>query len=299
MERSAARNTSKRSTARDWKQRFRMLTSIDDLRSLRFWKAVAAECLGSLLLVLVGCGSCVDWDTENKVVRVSLCFGLAYATIIWTFYHVSGGHINPSITFAHFVTRRVSLARAGLYIVAQLIGALIGAGILKGLTPSSRGGAATKLHQEMNSGQGFGVELFITFFLVLTYFATYDKKRKDLSGSFPLTIGLAIAACHLFAYGYTGASLNTARSFGAAAMDGEWQDHWVYWLGPFIGATLGGLVYDNAFAVNASLEKARAFLLASEYEHDSYPAKKTKIKVIQEEVEEVNSPADKPALEST
>ena len=176
-----------------------MLTSIDDLRSLRFWKAVAAECLGSLLLVLVGCGSCVDWDTENKVVRVSMCFGLAYATIIWTFYHVSGGHINPSVTFAHFVTRRVSLARAGLYIVAQLIGALIGAGILKGLTPSSRGGAATKLHQEMNSGQGFGVELFITFFLVLTYFATYDKKRKDISGSFPLTIGLAIAACHLFA----------------------------------------------------------------------------------------------------
>ena len=61
---------------------------------------------------------------------------------------------------------------------------------------------------------------------------------------------------------------------------------------------MGGLVYDNAFAVNASLEKARAFLLASEYEHDSYPAKKTKIKVIQEEVEEANSPADKPALES-
>lgn len=72
----------------------------------------------------------------------------------------------------------------------------------------------------------------------------------------------------------------------------------IYWLGPFIGATLGGLVYDNAFALNASLEKARAFLLASEYEHDSYPAKKTTIKIIQEEVEEVNTTPDKPALES-
>lgn len=199
MERSVQRSNSKRQTTGDWKQRCRMLTSIDDLRSLHFWKAVAAECLGSLLLTLVGCGSCVDWDTENKVVRVSLCFGLCYATIIWMFYHVSGGHVNPSITFAHFVTRRVSLARTVLYIVAQMIGALIGAGILKGLTPSSRGGAATKLHPDVNSGQGFGVEVFITFFVVLTFFATYDKKRKDLSGSFPLTIGLAIAACHLFA----------------------------------------------------------------------------------------------------
>lgn len=200
MERSAARNSAKKHVSdRDWKHRCRMLTSIDDLRSLRFWRAVAAECLGSLFMILVGCGSCVDWDTDNKVVRVSLCFGLAYATMIWTFYHVSGGHINPSITFAHFVTRRVSLARTVLYIVAQMIGALIGAGILKGLTPSTRGGAATALHPEVTSGQGFGVELFITFFVVLTYFATYDKKRKDLSGSFPLTLGLAIAACHLFA----------------------------------------------------------------------------------------------------
>jgi hypothetical protein len=61
---------------------------------------------------------------------------------------------------------------------------------------------------------------------------------------------------------------------------------------------LGGLVYDNAFAVNASLEKARSFLLASEYEHDSYPAKKTKIKIIQEEIEEVNNTSDKPTMES-
>ncbi|XP_062596483.1 aquaporin-4-like, partial [Saccostrea cucullata] len=149
MERPARRSLSKRIVSGDWKRRFRMLTSIDDLRSLRFWKAVVAECVGSLLLILVGCGSCIDWDKENKVVRVSLCFGLCYATVIWTFNHVSGGHINPSITFAHFVTRRVSLARTILYIVAQIIGALIGAGILKGLTPSSRGGAATKLHPEM------------------------------------------------------------------------------------------------------------------------------------------------------
>lgn len=67
MERSAARNSAKKHVSdRDWKHRCRMLTSIDDLRSLRFWKAVAAECLGSLFLILVGCGSCVDWDTENK-----------------------------------------------------------------------------------------------------------------------------------------------------------------------------------------------------------------------------------------
>lgn len=197
--------------------RYRMVTSLDDVKSLRFWKAVGAEFLGTLLLVLVGCGTCVTLrksyteiegrdvvvvnDYTEGVVRIALGFGLSVATIIWCVGHVSGGHINPAVTCAFFITRRISLARALIYIVAQCIGAIIGAGILRGLTPEAHRHAlgATLLHPSVDGGQGFGVEFFITIILVLTIFATSDKKRRDLNGSFPLTIGLAVAMCHLFA----------------------------------------------------------------------------------------------------
>ena len=184
-----------------WKTKYRMVTSIDDLRSLRFWKAVAAEFVGTMLLVLVGCGSCIGWVKDADIVQISLCFGLSVATVIWIIGHVSGGHVNPAVTAAFFITRRISLARAVMYIVSQCVGAIIGAGILKGLTPPVRWGTlgATLLHNDMDGGKAFGVELFITFVLVLTVFATCDKRRKDLNGSFPLSIGLSVTMCHLFA----------------------------------------------------------------------------------------------------
>ncbi|KAK3086071.1 hypothetical protein FSP39_013066 [Pinctada imbricata] len=273
-----------------WKTKYRMVTSIDDLRSLRFWKAVAAEFVGTLLLVFVGCGSCIQWVKDTDVVQISLCFGLSVATIVWIIGHVSGGHINPAVTTAFFITRRISLARAVMYIVSQCVGAIIGAGILKGVTPPGKWGSlgATLLHEEMDGGKAFGVELFITIVLVLTVFATCDKRRKDLNGSFPLSIGLSITMCHLFAVRYTGASMNTARSFGPAVVMAIWTDHWVYWLGPLLGGIIAGLLYDNTFAVNASLEKARGFLLSSDYDTENFPPKKSKIKIIEEEAEAMN-----------
>ena len=184
-----------------WLIRCRMVTSLDDLRSLRFWKAAAAEFTGTLLLVLVGCGSCISWDNDGKVVQIALCFGLTVATIVWNIAHISGGHINPAVTAAFFVTRQISLARAVVYFVVQCIGAIIGAGLLKGMTPKGRRGmlGATMPHADMDGGKSFAVEFFITFVLVFTVFATCDKKRKDLGGSFPLAIGLSVATCHLFA----------------------------------------------------------------------------------------------------
>lgn len=275
-----------------WLIRFRMITSIDDLRALRFWKAVAAEFVGTLLLVLIGCGSVVRWDTDGKVVQIALSFGLSVGTLVWCLSHVSGGHINPAVTFAFFVTRHISLARALCYFVAQIIGAIVGAGILKGLTPANRRGelGATIPHDDVDGGKAFGVEFFITFVLVLTVFATVDKKRKDLNGSSPLTIGLSVTMCHLFAVQYTGSSMNTARSFGPAVVMGIWKSHWVYWIGPILGGVTAGVIYENTFAVNASLVKARAFLLASEYDCESYPPKKTKIKIIEEEAGESSQP---------
>lgn len=190
--------------------RYRMVTSVDDIKSLRFWKAVIAEFIGTLLLVMIGCGSFSAWETPNngshisnaaRIVQISLSFGFGIATLVWVFGHVSGGHLNPSVTMAFFITRRISLARAVMYVIGQCVGAIVGAGLLKGVTPSNYTGnlGATTLQHGMSGGKGFGVEFFITFVLVLTVFASADKHRRDLRGSFPLSIGLAYTFCHLFA----------------------------------------------------------------------------------------------------
>lgn len=273
--------------------RFRMATSIDDLKSVFFWRSVIAEALGTLLLVFVGCGSCLSWEDPNRtpksdynpVVQIAFCFGISVATIVWGIGHVSGGHINPAVTSAFLITRRISFAKAIFYIAAQCIGAIFGALILKGVTPYQRWGTLgnTMLNDEMEAGRAFGVELMITFVLVFTVFASCDGKRNDLKGSAPLTIGLSVTMCHLFAIPLTGSSMNSARSFGPAVAMNIWKNHWVYWIGPILGGVIAGLLYEYIFAANASMNKIMEFLLSSKYDTEDFPLQEQKVKILVDE----------------
>lgn len=188
----------------------RMKTSLEDIRSLLFWKAVFAEFIGTFILVITAVGSTVQgWNDEVNdpldVVQIALSFGLCVATSVWIIGHVSGGHINPAVTAAMLVTRRISLIRALLFVIVQCLGSIAGAGLLYGLTPTERLGGlgTTTLNTGVTPAMGFGTEACITAFLVLTVFATCDSKRTDHGGSFPLMIGFSVTIGHLWAVSKT------------------------------------------------------------------------------------------------
>lgn len=108
----------------------------------KFWRAVSGEYLSTVIFVLLSLGSTINWAVEEEkpppvnVVLIALCFGLSIATMVQCFGHISGGHINPAVTVAMVVTRKLSLAKALFYVVAQCLGAITGAGILYSVTPA-------------------------------------------------------------------------------------------------------------------------------------------------------------------
>ncbi|XP_053323221.1 aquaporin-4 isoform X2 [Spea bombifrons] len=226
-----------------------------------FWKAVSGEFLATLILVLLSCGSTINWSTKENpqpedLVLIALCFGLSIATLVQCFGHISGAHINPAVTVAMLCMRKISLSKSAFYIVAQCLGAIAGAGILYLVTPSDVTGmlGVTKVNKQLSSGHGLLVELIITFQLVFTICASCDAKLNDITGSVALAIGFSVTIGHLFAINYTGASMNPARSFGPAVIMNIWESHWVYWVGPVVGAVIAGTLYEYVYCTDPELK---------------------------------------------
>lgn len=179
--------------------------NVQALLNVDIWKAAIAEMICTSILIIVGCGSCIgkDWASNTPTnVQISFTFGFAVATMVRCIGHISGGHINPAVTLSMLVTRRITVARAFLYILAQLIGALIGSGILKVVTPVKFEGdlGLTTVSADLKPfPDAVVVEGLITFVLVFTVFASCDASRNDIGGSVPLSIGLCVVFCHMFA----------------------------------------------------------------------------------------------------
>lgn len=280
-----------------------MKESVEDLYSPNLWLAIPAEMLGTLFITLLGCGT---WSMSggvssnsstahemigsDHVLQVALTFGLAVGTMVWIFSHQSGGYFNPAVTLAALFTRRLSIIRGFLYIVSQIVGGIIGAGILYGLTPEDASGllGVNLVSDNITSAQGFGVELLITFVLVLAYFSSQDDKRTDVKGSWPLTIGLSVVACHLFAVPFTRASMNPARSFGPAVILGQWEDHWVFWVGPVVGAVVAGLLYEYIFASGATFDGAKKCLLRTKKPRRQPEPEKAPLEEVKADVIEID-----------
>ncbi|XP_065609933.1 lens fiber major intrinsic protein-like [Cyrtonyx montezumae] len=141
-----------------------------ELRSSSFWRAILAEFLGSLLYTLLGLGASLRWTPgSHGVLGSALAFGLAQATLVQALGHVSGGHLNPAITLAFLLASQLSLPRALGYMLAQLLGALAGAGVLYGVTPAAVRGTLglSALNPSVGPGQGTVVELLLTAQFIL------------------------------------------------------------------------------------------------------------------------------------
>ncbi|XP_076384462.1 aquaporin AQPAn.G isoform X3 [Megalopta genalis] len=207
-------------------------------------RALVAEFLGTMLLNFFGCGSVAT----NNIVAISLAFGLTVAAAIQGIGHVSGGHVNPAVTFGLMAIGKISIIRGLLYVLVQSIGAIAGSGAIRALSPDTMENAlgVVRLSKGVTSVQGFGIEFFLAFILVLVVCGACDAAKPHSQGIAPLVIGLAVTVGHLVGVPRTGAGMNPARSLGSAVVMNAFDNHWVYWIGPILGGMAGGLVYAHA-----------------------------------------------------
>ncbi|XP_063301394.1 aquaporin-2-like [Pelobates fuscus] len=213
-------------------------------------KAFLAELIGTLVFVFLGLGSTLEWPSSlPTVLQIAFTFGLGIGTLVQTMGHISGAHLNPAVTIAMVLGAHISFAQALFYIIAQLIGGVVGAGLLYEFSPAEiRGGFG--INQPSNgtsSGQALAIEIFLTLQLVLCIFASTDSRRTDNVGSPAISIGLSVVLGHLLGIYYTGCSMNPARSFAPALITGNFHDHWIFWVGPISGAVLACLLYNYVF----------------------------------------------------
>ena len=218
---------------------------------------LTAEFLGTLWLVLGGCGSAVLAAAFPELgiglLGVSLAFGLSVLTMAYAVGHVSGGHFNPAVTVGLCTASRIQAKDVIPYIVAQLAGAIVAAGILYIIASgkpgfSLAGGFASNGYDTHSPGgysliAGLVTELVMTFFFLMVILGATNKRAPQaLAG---VAIGLALTLIHLVSIPVTNTSVNPARSTGPALFVGGWavKQLWLFWLAPIIGAALAGVAY--------------------------------------------------------
>ena len=220
-------------------------------------KRLTAEFIGTLWLVLGGCGSAVLAAAFPSLgigfVGVSLAFGLTVLTMAYAIGHVSGCHLNPAVSIGLCTGGRFPANELLPYIIAQVLGGLAGAGILYLIACGHPGfdvtaGFASNGYAEHSPG-GFSLlsclvtEVVMTFgFLFVIMGSTHGSAPKGFA---PIAIGLCLTLIHLISIPVTNTSVNPARSTGPALFAGGWalSQLWLFWLAPIVGGALGGMVY--------------------------------------------------------
>jgi len=220
-------------------------------------KKYLAEFFGTFWLVLGGCGSAVISAAFPGVgiglLGVALAFGLTVLTMVYAVGHISGAHLNPAVTVGLWVGGRIKANDVLPYIISQVLGGIVGAGVLYIIASGQAGfdmsgGLASNGYGEHSPGgysllSGFVSEVVMTFFFLFVILgATDERAPKGLAG---VAIGLTLTLIHLISIPVTNTSVNPARSTGPAIFVGGWalSQLWLFWVAPIIGAILAGFVY--------------------------------------------------------
>ncbi|XP_073040415.1 aquaporin PIP2-2-like [Primulina eburnea] len=252
------------------------LVGFDELARWSFYRALIAEFLATVLflyvsvMTVIGYKSQIDPDKGGNgcdgvgSLGIAWVFGGMIFVLVYCTAGISGGHLNPAVTFGLFLARKVSLIRTLLYMAAQCLGAICGVGLVKALQSSQfnkYGGGANQLAAGYSKGVGLGAEIIGTFVLEYTVFSATDPKRNARDSHVPvlapLPIGFAVFVVVLATSPITGTGINPARSFGAAVIynnNAVWDDQWLFWVGPFIGAAIAA--FYHKYIIRAAAIKA-------------------------------------------
>jgi len=225
-------------------------------------KRALAEFFGTFWLVFGGCGSAVlaaGFPTLGiKFAGVALAFGLTVLTMAFAIGHVSGCHLNPAVSLGLVVGKRFSASDLIPYVIAQVAGAIAGAGVLFVI---ASGKAGFDVHAGFASNgygphspdgyslmAGFVAEVVLTAFFLMVIMGSTDERAPK--GFAPIAIGLCLTLIHLVSIPVTNTSVNPARSTGPALFAGGWalQQLWMFWVAPLIGGALGGGIYRGLFS---------------------------------------------------
>ena len=214
-------------------------------------KQCVAEFIGTFALIFVGVGVIANHSelTSNAgLLAVALAHGLTIAVMVSATGAISGGQLNPAVTFGLFLAGKMDGKKTIAYWIAQLFGAVVAAALVGALlsAPSIPGKelvykGTPALGKGATVAQSIGIEAVLTFFLVFVVFGSAVDSRAPKIGG--LAIGLTVALDILFGGPYTGGAMNPARVFGPALIGQQWNHHYVYWVGPLIGGGLAGIVY--------------------------------------------------------
>ena len=218
---------------------------------------LGAEFIGTFWLVLGGCGSAVLAatfpDTGIGFVGVSLAFGLTVLTMAFAIGHISGCHLNPAVSVGLWVGGRFAASELAPYIIAQVLGAIAGAGILYLIASGAAGfdlagGFASNGYGEHSPGgytlaAGLITEIVMTFMFLIIILGVTDERAPK--GFAPIAIGLGLTLIHLISIPVTNTSVNPARSTGVAIFAGGWavQQLWLFWVAPIVGGAIGAVFY--------------------------------------------------------
>ncbi|HEX5370879.1 MAG TPA: aquaporin [Dehalococcoidia bacterium] len=243
-----------------------MSLGFEDLTSPTVLKAAFAELIVTMFFVLVSVGAYAAFlvaggqntSFSDGIPMMALASGLTFGLLVASIVGISGGHINPAVTFGFMITGQINLVRGVLFIVAQVIGAILGALLLRALilddvVKAIPGGGGLVINSAVvkQSYQGMILEALGTFVLVWTYFGVAISNRSNQGVTAALYIGLAVVVATMFLLPFTGGGLNPARELGPAlalpkvaqGLPGRFHDWWVYWVGPILGASVAGLTY--------------------------------------------------------